>query len=69
MLHHADMSSIYTAVKAEQPKKASEPIEFTLLGITTEVKPLSSLKALAPIRVTLYSSPSYVTDSGMFTEP
>ena len=42
-----------------QPKNAEEPIDFTLLGIVTDVNDLQYWNALIPIDVTLL---------GMFTD-
>ena len=39
--------------KFEQPEKAESPIEVTLEGIVTLVKPLQPEKAYSPIDVTL----------------
>ena len=48
---------------------ASEPIVFTLPGITTDVNPEQLLNASEPIVVTLHTSPSNTTDSGITSSP
>ena len=57
------------AVRLAHPEKASALIFFTLLGIFTEVRPSQYEKARAPILVTLYVTPSYVTVSGIVIDP
>ncbi len=51
--------------KLSQEAKAPYPIEVTLLGIVTDAKCTRYPKAISPILVTLYSTPLYVTDSGI----
>ena len=49
------MSSITTLTNAvsDKPEKAPLPMNVTLLGMVTDVKPLQSEKAPSPIDVTL----------------
>ena len=52
-----------------QPENALLPILVTLSGILIEDTPYPHLNASSPIETTLYSIPSYMTDSGKRISP
>ena len=59
---------IETLVRSEQPENAELPMLVTELGMVTLVK-LQPRNAYSPMLVTKYSLLSYVTFSGITTEP